>query len=616
MSMSGAATAISDVPWAPRYGYLTLLPVGADDVVSVVEFLKLYDDGYMLYGVAPEGSLLSAYPAEDLALAEDSEAEDDGRFVACVYVALDHSMVADFGAFMPADVAVWPFDGDGGRWPDVTAALTLVPGAFVPGDDGEPYGSGDEAAEAAGGELALPAAAAVPEAKTKAKAKGKAPREKALSATAKTAATLESIQEVLSSMAAGQVELTRRVAGLEMAKAEGLPHAGRGGPMPGAPSLLPGWPPAGPPPPSLAGLAGPAPFRLDFPAVVPTVAQKAAAKKATVRGTGILLGPELPPAGRGQPLLPPPAHAQAPPAVRRPPGLPPPLPASAAAPKTAPQVNPAAFAHASTRFGAGAAESPADEPLQQPLPPDPASLIQQRTLETMHKMAEAMIATAGSKNKGSGWTGGAWDPEEEGDLAMSRIPGCKGALAMDSFRRSLAAHPTAITAAVRANRRGALTGPATADGTADCTRNYLTKEVPFGAAKTAAYFMYGIAEAFDLLEAGKWEAAEAQLALLLVAGEHAAVRDWRWSHAWLLTHLPEPPWTNIARPPPRDSVRPFARLAAPSWIAAVVAYAKDVSTLAEAEKRPLTKPGAEEGYPKKAGQPKKPQRKAPPAGAD
>ena len=116
----------------------------------------------------------------------------------------------------------------------------------------------------------------------------------------------------------------------------------------------------------------------------------------------------------------------------------------------------------------------------------------------------------------------------------------------------------------------------------ECTRHYL---VPFGEARTAAYFMFGLAEIFDLMEANRWHAAEAQLALLLVAGEHAAVRDWRWNHAWLMTHLPEPPWGQIGRRPPKDQVRPFARLAAPSWTAAVIAYAKDVASLSEAEKR-------------------------------
>ena len=70
-----------------------------------------------------------------------------------------------------------------------------------------------------------------------------------------------------------------------------------------------------------------------------------------------------------------------------------------------------------------------------------------------------------------------------------------------------------------------------------------------------------------------------------MAGEHAALREWRWAHAWGLTHLPEPPCQQVSRKPDAAAVRPFARLASPSWVGAIMAYAKDVMGLQDAEKK-------------------------------
>ncbi len=99
--------------------------------------------------------------------------------------------------------------------------------------------------------------------------------------------------------------------------------------------------------------------------------------------------------------------------------------------------------------------------------------------------------------------------------------------------------------------------------------------------KTAAYLGFGLAEVFDLMEAGQWQHAEAWTALLLVALEQAAHDEWRWPPAWLLTFLPEPPWQDIGRAPSRDAIRPLARLADQSWTAASIACLQDVTVLTE-----------------------------------
>ena len=64
-----------------------------------------------------------------------------------------------------------------------------------------------------------------------------------------------------------------------------------------------------------------------------------------------------------------------------------------------------------------------------------------------------------------------------------------------------------------------------------------------------------------------------------------ALREWKWIPAWLLTHQPEPPFQHIGRKPPKDMLKPLTRLADQSWVAAAIAYTKDVAVLQEAEKR-------------------------------
>ena len=89
----------------------------------------------------------------------------------------------------------------------------------------------------------------------------------------------------------------------------------------------------------------------------------------------------------------------------------------------------------------------------------------------------------------------------------------------------------------------------------------------------------------DYMWAGKWSMAEAVLMLLMVALEQACLDRGRWTMAWLLTHLPEPPWTQLSQVPPVDPLRPFGRLAEPAWTAAAMAYVKDAAALSELRKK-------------------------------
>ncbi|CAK0890054.1 unnamed protein product, partial [Prorocentrum cordatum] len=184
-----------------------------------------------------------------------------------------------------------------------------------------------------------------------------------------------------------------------------------------------------------------------------------------------------------------------------------------------------------------------------------------------------------------------------GESTGMRLGGARGAAALELFRRLVQSSPRAVSAMARRNRQLDMTGAASEEGMSDSTRNYFARNVPFGQARSSAFLVFGMAEVFDLMERGLRRAAEAQLALLLCASEQAALREWRWTSAWLLTHLPEPPWTSIRQAPARGQIRPMSRSASPEWIAAAIGYTKDTLALEDAERKlaPAAAPKAEEG---------------------
>ena len=95
-------------------------------------------------------------------------------------------------------------------------------------------------------------------------------------------------------------------------------------------------------------------------------------------------------------------------------------------------------------------------------------------------------------------------------------------------------------------------------------RGCFSNEVPFGHARTAAYLTFGICDIAYLMEHGRWAEAEALTLLLLTAAKQAALQEWQWGLAWLLTSSSEPPWARIrTQPPGASELRAVGRLADP-----------------------------------------------------
>lgn len=254
--------------------------------------------------------------------------------------------------------------------------------------------------------------------------------------------------------------------------------------------------------------------------------------------------------------------------------------------------------------GLGVAGAPVAKPAGAP-PPQPLQQDQMeaflRTLQAQATALTTLAAHGGVHGDEPDLLGGA--PSDA--FSLRSMGGARGAAAMEMHRRELRDNPGRVAGKIRANRDRCLTGNAVLPGVVNTFRGYFTSEVPFGQARTAAYMCFGMVEVADLMASGNWEHAEATLLLLLAATEQAALQEWQWGAAWLLTHLPDPPWQRIRYAPARDSIRPLSRLADPALAAAAVAYLRDMAVLGDAQKRQFGgKPETTQDAAKHKGDPK------------
>lgn len=228
----------------------------------------------------------------------------------------------------------------------------------------------------------------------------------------------------------------------------------------------------------------------------------------------------------------------------------------------------------------------------------------------MAEQAKAMAAMASLLSKGEGE-----DPISELALpAGLQGRGARGTAALHKWRQVFLDKPQAVTSRIRANRNRVMTGLMATPDITPSMRGYFAAEVPFGHARTAAYLTFGLADAADLMEAGRWHEAEALVLLVLAAAETAALQDWQWGLAWTLTFLSEPPWARIrVHPPAGNELRSISRLVDPELLAAAVGHMKDMLVIQEAQKKvaPTTAkaPGAHAGEtPAAPGGPRRPRK--------
>ena len=189
------------------------------------------------------------------------------------------------------------------------------------------------------------------------------------------------------------------------------------------------------------------------------------------------------------------------------------------------------------------------------------------------------------------------DPEEDEGEEELRLPGAKGAAAMDALMRKRVSKPTYFVGVVEeALRRLAAQQPGAASSPAPSARAYAGFSIPFmapgGPMRTLGYLTWGVATAWDELYAGQTERALCTLSLMLVACEQAALDEGAWSLAWLLSLQPDPPWSTMLRRADSHALRPYAKLADTRWVSASLSFLRDVERIKAARRE--TKAGVPE----------------------
>ena len=170
-----------------------------------------------------------------------------------------------------------------------------------------------------------------------------------------------------------------------------------------------------------------------------------------------------------------------------------------------------------------------------------------------------------------------WCDDAEHAGLLPQLPGARGASAREALQRHLASAPQEYSRRIRTNRDRRVRGASSTGQPALSTRAYLVQEVPFNGAVSSAHFLFGMAEVFDLMEQGHWHLAEAHLGMLIVAGEQAAMDNWRWHHAARMSMVPDPPFHALIHVAGSTMSEPVSHLADPAWVATSMAYAKDMA---------------------------------------
>lgn len=110
-------------------------------------------------------------------------------------------------------------------------------------------------------------------------------------------------------------------------------------------------------------------------------------------------------------------------------------------------------------------------------------------------------------------------------------------------------------------------------------RDYLERRVPLGEMKLLTLFGYFMAHAWETAFVAQDEIFLGFASRGLTMVEQAAMDSGKTQMGWLLTALPEPNWALVNQNRKRQGIQPFAKLCQPSWIAANVAFLKDLDFL-------------------------------------
>ena len=194
---------------------------------------------------------------------------------------------------------------------------------------------------------------------------------------------------------------------------------------------------------------------------------------------------------------------------------------------------------------------------------------------------------------------------EDGDVKVSGVRGCA---ARQVYKGMTKRKSSMIRESVRLRLAEAM--ETTEDDLKPAQmRGFMEKNVPLGAGpRLLTYVAYLVARMWELMESGQVEELYTLIALAAVFVEQVAIDSGRCQVAWMLTGLQSPCWTATMKNNQRMNDEPFASLADARWMAANLAYLKDLDWFtqrqAAAPKQPAAGAGADGVIPTGKARPK------------
>lgn len=155
--------------------------------------------------------------------------------------------------------------------------------------------------------------------------------------------------------------------------------------------------------------------------------------------------------------------------------------------------------------------------------------------------------------------------------------GIKGCLAREAYC-TVAEDLIKIAQTTESNALADL-GLGAGDLTPGLMKEFLERRIPLGDFKLLTQIGYLAAAGWEKGSRSKNREMQGFMALILMFVEQTAIDNGRSSLSWLLTGLSEPNFAICQRNRVKSGLRPFARLAHPSWVAANIGYLRDLDFL-------------------------------------
>lgn len=164
-----------------------------------------------------------------------------------------------------------------------------------------------------------------------------------------------------------------------------------------------------------------------------------------------------------------------------------------------------------------------------------------------------------------------------GDNASGSSSGVKGCLAREAFVKVVADnHKVADVVRVNALRELGM-DPSREDGS--LMRRYIERRIPLAEHRLLAHFATLLAEAWATGHASNNTELLGVVGRMVIFTEQVAIDSGKLQVGWLLTGVAEPPLHLMTTRQKHPGLQPFSRLSAPGWVAANLAYLRDLDFL-------------------------------------